>query len=187
MVSDLAAGWQPSLRCSEHNGIAYRRDDTRPVVGLLAKVLGPRLEVAPLIRAYQVLPLIGATFSCDRDSELANAIEALLAERCPGFDWRLEREARLSAPLRKYGIIHTSIAAPPDETTGQPMALELLAEVVRVGRDATGPGARWIDGWRSRHGDDYGRVEVAEPFELAIRAATYANVCYPGIDVPLYL
>jgi hypothetical protein len=29
--------------------------------------------------------------------------------------------------LRKYGILHTSVAAPADETTGQPMALEVFA------------------------------------------------------------
>jgi hypothetical protein len=187
MMSDLAAAWQPDVGRSEYNGIAYLPNDARPVGGSMAPVLGPRLVVAPLVRAYEVLPLIAATFSCHSESQLADSIKVLFAGCCESFDWRLDREGRLSGPLRKYGVVHANVGAPRDETTRQPMAVEFFAEVVRLGSEPIGPGARWIDGWRSRYGDDYGRVEVAEPFELAIRAATYANVRYPGIDVPLYL
>lgn len=70
------------------------------------------------------------------------------AERCPGTSWHVERH--LSGPIRKYGIVHTSIEAPLDETTGQPMAIEFYAEITRLDGSPAGPGGTWIDGWRAR-------------------------------------
>lgn len=191
---------------AEIDGVVYLADDERPVGGPMAALLGPRFPLeaikctdwyaefgeeerraAPLVRAYPVTALLGARVSCARDGELGERLAALLEEHCPGLGLQASSE-RHAGRLRKCGLVHTSLEAPPDETTDQPMTLELYGPVVELNGRPIGSGVGgWYDAWRRRHDDDYQQVEVAEPFVFELRAATYANVSGPGIDVPFYM
>src|SRR5205807_1289331 len=55
-------------------------------------------------------------------------------------------------PLRKYLLLHQHVPAPPDETTGQPMGLELAGTLTSVGgvRLATPEGKAWLQDRRER-------------------------------------
>ena len=189
---ELNRAWQSERRASEYQGILYQLNDLRPVTGAMAPFLGDRFSVTQLdneyaddderelfalIRAYPVTSLVGVSLSANDELNLPDALEALLGQHCPDIGWQVERD--LSGPLRKYGILHTSVAAPADETTGQPMALEVFA------RPAMGV-ASWAQRRTERDQDSYTHVPVDEPIELKMRAATYANICYSGVDVDLY-
>lgn len=203
---DLAKSLDAERGRVELGGVVYHANAERPVSGPMAPLLGPRFPlerlkrsswypevdeeeraVASLVRAYPVTGLLGARVGCARDGELADRLAELVEERCPGHTLRVDGK-RLTGPLRKCGLVHTSVDAPADETTGQPMALELYGELVELDGRPIGPGVgAWFDAWRGRQGEDYDLVEVAEAFTVELRAATYANVLYPGIDVPLYM
>ncbi len=201
LIFTLVAKLQEDHTRAEHDGVRYHVDD-RPPAGLMAALLGPRIpseqvgddemfeehgeRVRALIRAYPVASLLGAQVTCMRDSELEARLAAVLDERCPGIEWRVNGE-RLAGPLRKYGIVHTSVEAPPDEATAQPMALELYGEVTELDGNPVTAGGAWIDSWRGRQGEIYPEVEVTEPFTFELVAATYANVLYPGANVPFYM
>lgn len=187
----LNQAWQSERRASRYQGILYQLNDLRPVTGAMAPFLGDRFsmtqldneyaddderELFALIRAYPVTSLVGVSLSAKDELNLPDALEALLGQNCPDIGWQVERD--LSGPLRKYGILHTSVAAPADETTGQPMALEVFA------KPAMGV-ASWAQRRTERDQDAYTPVPV-EPIELKMRAATYANISYSGVDVDLY-
>jgi hypothetical protein len=192
MFFQLNRAWQLERRASEYQGILYQLNDLRPVTGAMALFLGDRFsmtqldneyaddherELFALIRAYPVTSLVGVSLSANDELNLPDALEALLGQHCPGIRWQVERD--LSGPLRKYGILHTSVGAPADETTGQPMALEVFARPV-VGV------ASWAQRRTERDQDACTDVPVDEPIELKMRAATYANISYSGVDVDLY-
>jgi hypothetical protein len=91
----------------------------------------------------------------------------------------------IAARFQKTFFLHTSLPAPPDDATGQPMALEVYGEAIHAdGRDlATAAGREWFRDWRwSRERDN----PVTVPVTLRIDMATYANVRHPGIGVPFY-
>jgi hypothetical protein len=190
----LNRAWQPEKRASEYEGVLYHLNDLRPVTGAMAPFLGDRFSVTQLdnefaddderelfalIRAYPVTSLVGVPLSANGELELPDALQALLRQHCPGIDWLVERD--LSGPLRKYGLLHTSVAAPPDETTGQPMALEVFARPTRTSA------ASWAQLRRERYQDAYPHIPVDEPIEVQMRATTYANIPYPGVDVDFYI
>ena len=138
-----------------------------------------------LVRAWPVPRLLGAPVAASDEAGLARVLETLLWDRLPGIDWRVP-EISLG-PLRKYGMLHTSVAAPVDETTGQPMALEIYGDVILLdGRSTSG---QW---WTVR---GLGIAEffttldrpLAGTLDIRIDVATYANVCFPGFGVPFYL
>ena len=180
------------------------RDD-RPVSGLMAPFLGDQYSIEQLsetdnfecasneerdaiaaIRAFPVTSLIGAQLHANNESDLATELGALLRRCCPGIEWQLDRD--LSGPLRKYGLLHTSLVAPPDDTTGQTMALEVFANTIQLGtHDFTDPNApSWILLRYESGVPDWDRP-IDEPLTLRINAATYANVSYPGIGVGFYM
>jgi hypothetical protein len=193
ILFQLNRTWQPERQASEYEGILYQLNDLRPVTGAMAPFLGDRFsmqqlereyfdddeyERLSLVRAYPVTSLVGVPLNANGELNLPDAVEALLRQHCPGIDWQVEHD--LSGPLRKYGVLHTTVAAPPDETTGQPMALEVFA------RPAMGV-ASWAERRSERYQDAYPGVPIDEPIELQMRAATYANIRHSGVDVDFYL
>jgi hypothetical protein len=181
--------------------------DSRRVTGLMADRIGAQYSTAQLLaaeeypeyltdaqreavtttRAFPVTSLVGARLEADDEGDVAGQLEALLRYRCPGFDWQIERD--LHGPLRKYGILHTSIAAPPDETTSQPMMVELSGSVIQLAQHDLDDenGTTWIDLRLWGKSSDERDVPISEPMTLRIDAATYANVPFPGIGVPFYM
>src|SRR5262249_6049335 len=114
----------------------------------------------------------------------------VLRERCPGIDWETPEVS--DGPLRKYLILHTSVPAPPDEATGQPMALEVYGRLVASDEiDPNSPEGRRVieEPWAPR-GAGPSHEERYPPLEgelaLVLETATYANVRYPGVRVPFY-
>jgi hypothetical protein len=205
LYTDLQRGYVPELCQSEHAGLIYLADDDRPVGGPMAPLLGLRFSreqieqgdmmgefeedrwLAAFVRAWPVTPLVGGTFCCERDSLLQESLQAVLDNRCPGVGLEMGAERELHGPLRKCGFVHTSVSAPPDEETGQPMAVEVFATVTRLGGRPLNPGIGWIDDWRSRQGEDYLNVEVVASMEFELEVATYANVSNPSVGVPFYM
>ena len=196
---ELAAAWDPARRVATHEGVVYAANDVRPSFGPMMSYLGPRHSNADLIsedfertadspevclvRAWPVPRLIGAPLASD-EAGLARVLEILLWDRLPGIDWRVPEID--VGPLRKYGMLHTAVAAPVDEVTGQPMALEIHGDVILLdGRPARG------DWWTVR---GFSIAEffvgfdrpVAGALDIRIDVATYANVCLPGFGVPFY-
>ncbi len=197
----LKAAWQPESRTAEFNGTVYRADDLRPVSGQFADFVGRRFgledlfdrdfheeedrDVLSLVRAYAVPSVLDLTLVSEGEAQISEQIERLLGERCPGIDWRVG-DRNLTGPLKKYGLLHTSVPAPPDVTAGQPMALELFAHISRLAGQEIGPGGVWYDCWRSERGESYADAPLHESLEFRIKAATYANMTHPGIGVDTY-
>ena len=157
------------------------------------------------LRVFPVVPLLGAEFCVERDSELGSSLRDLLNRKLEPivFD-QIEVETR---PLRKYYFIHTSIGAPADEATGQPMAIEIYAYLKDFyANDESGPyeqelamlfrGAKEANepflllGHRIRpryfekkeHGQAYTRHELVAHMRFQISEAVYSNILYPNIN-----
>lgn len=161
------------------------------------------------LRVFPIIPLMGAEFSIERDSELNSSLHELLNRRlAPIVFERIEVETR---PLRKYYFIHTSIGAPADEATGQPMAIELyaylkefcandesgpyeqeLAALFRRAEDANEPFL--LLGHRIRHkyfekkdhGHAYTKHELVAHMRFQISEAVYSNILYPNINGDIF-
>jgi hypothetical protein len=134
------------------------------------------------IRAYPVPALVGVILAAPTEAELPGALEALLRLRVCAFDWRVE--PRISGPIRKYGLLHTSLDAPIDERRGEPMWLELAGDVVTVGGVPV-DGRAWMD-VRSMPPSALLGAALPGPIEIRIAVATYSNTRYPGVGVPFY-
>ena len=91
----------------------------------------------------------------------------------------------IASRFQKTFFLHTSLPAPPDEATGQPMALEIYGEAIRADSHdlSSEEGRAWFRDWRWSRDRD---VPVAVPVTLHIDVATYANVRSPGIGMPFY-
>jgi hypothetical protein len=114
-------------------------------------------------------------------------------------------------PLRKYYFVHTSIGAPVDESTGQPMAIEIYAYLNEFcANDASGPYEQELAplfrrakdenepflllGHRFRlryfqrkdHGHAYTRHELVAHMRFQISEAVYSNILYPNINGDIY-
>jgi hypothetical protein len=118
------------------------------------------------------------------NAEVAKVLTATLV----AFPWDLGRMQ--GRHLAKYGIVHWTADAPPDDATGAPMSLELYGHAVSLGgRDA----AVVLNERRERDFEALVRGEdpVLEPFVGAVvvqvTSATWANVSGAGVGVPLYL
>ena len=157
------------------------------------------------LRVFPVVPLLGADFSVERDSELSSSLRDLL-------NWKLapivfEQIEVGTRPLRKYYFIHTSIGAPVDEATGQPMAIEIYAYLKEFcSNDESGPYERELAalfrraedanepflllGHRIRpkyfekkeHGHAYTKHELVAHMRFQISEAVYSNILYPNIN-----
>ena len=165
--------------------------DLRPSSGPMAPFLGRRLSVeeiasaasievrdpnelaeirkcAELVRASEVKPLLGVVYEVAGVDDFSPALNRTLSQHLPGITW--DGSPRLG-PLQKYHILHTSMAAPVDEATGDTMALELFGHLVKD---------------KENVGLMYGQLP-AGAFAIHLEVATYANVRYPGVGVPFYM
>src|SRR5690349_18253025 len=75
-------------------------------------------------RAYPVPSLVGVVFTAPIEADLPATLEAILREHVCAYDWLVNPE--IAGPLRKYGLLHTSIDAPIDERRDERMWLELV-------------------------------------------------------------
>ena len=134
------------------------------------------------VRAYPVPVMENALLVSNAESALDAALEALLTERIGDFGWRVDQ--RLNGPLRKYGLLHTSIVAPP-LAGSEPMWLELVGRVEMVeGRDVR---ARpWNRVWPTAYGPR-SDTPLRGPIAIRIETSTYSNRSHTGIDVPFYI
>lgn len=143
-----------------------------------------------LVRAYQVTPLIGATILVKSEKDIAGSLSKLLATRLPEIAWQVEPD--WSGPFLKYLCIHGSIPAPPDKLTLEPMALELYGELIAIrGRRLdTEEGKEWtsklLDECLMAYSRDEAAAELTGEMIISIKSATYANVMFPGVGVPIY-
>jgi hypothetical protein len=159
------------------------------------------------LRAFPVLPLLGAEVTVQRDSELSTGLLRLLNSRLSGIGFE---EADVSPMiLRKYHFIHVSVPAPIDQATRQPMALEIYASLKNM-RAPEGsyehglslllrekdippileykaeafPDVWQDDGFRI---EGYMLHELAAQMTFAITQAVYSNIQYPNISGTFYL
>lgn len=147
------------------------------------------LELLHRVRAFPVIPLVGAVFQIAHESHLSSTLFGLLRERLPGIEWE-QNEISL-AVLHKYLMWHTSIPAPPDAATGQPMAIELCGDLIRFNDISLNSpeGRKWQDAWLEKYlpSEDKSQLVLSGNLELNINVATYSNLLYPGVGVPLYM
>lgn len=169
--------------------------------GLMAPFLGQRLDVTATagpetrdhvglealarVQAWPVPPLLGTSFRVERTEDIAASIRRVIGSALPGIDWWIPEH--WDGPFEKYGFVHSSLPAPPNEATGEAMALELFGE-------ADGAMAPGSDEWSAAMFEwaKQGRVEAERPLgvrlptTVRITVATYANIQYPGVGVPFY-
>ena len=188
--------------------------DPRPASGAMAPFLGRRYRAEEIalalcnatdnlddpdparvlpVRAFEVPPLLGAIFRGDGEEGLGDGLLRLLDERLPGIAWR---PCPISiGALRKYLFVHLHVPAPPDETTGEPMGLEVCGDLISVSgiRIRTAEGEAWHrerrerEDRQSRTQGTPGLLPVEGRLEIEITSATYANISNPGIGVPFYM
>ena len=178
----------------------YRNFDDRPVGGPLAPhvraiVPWPRFEVGhdddddyekaalPRVRAFPVPALHDVLLETASEDAIPSALESQLSALLPGVLWIVPRD--LSGALRKYGLLHTSVAAPPDTTTGQPMAVEIAGNLETVAGEPVSDFIHWRLSRQERRED--WDTPLPGPLRVRLTVATYANVRYPGIGVGFYL
>jgi len=175
--------------------------------GLFSSYLGQRYELEALrqtesypeadepylvcVKAFPVPALIGTQFVIHQDIELPDAVAKLLMEKFPNIVWDATDVS--IAPLRKYFLVHACLPAPEDVATGQAMALELYGELLSldgVPLDSES-GRQWRDQQIERYllaiRQGQPEPELKGKMILEIRAATYANIMYLGVDMPFYL
>ena len=142
--------------------------------------------LAERIRAFDVPDLAGATSTVKRLGEVAPALHALVCELLPGIPWGpldFYLPGHLLGPIKKYGLIHTDLEAPVDETTQEPMVLELHGFLTEV----NGQPSR-IDPFRHFALCEGQTIEdvAFESLVFKLERATYANTDNPGIGVSFY-
>jgi hypothetical protein len=142
-------------------------------------------EVLARIAAWPLPALLGATLELVNLGEAAAALQQLLRSRVPGIDWQVPDD--LGGPLARYLMLHTSLAAPPNEAVPEPMALEVYAACVSVDgvRLDTSEGEAWYRGFLAREARH--SLHALGRLRFEVRAATWSNVSYPGVGVPFYL
>jgi hypothetical protein len=200
-----SAEWPPDL-WDPH--IVAKAADHRPVQGAMAPYLGPQYsaeelwdsyriyddvdpdeeaQLQPLaarIRAFDVAVLRDVTFTIDRLHNFAPALWALLAERLPSSAWAPFDDLGVVAPDLKYGIIHEVMKAPADNTTGEPMVLEVYGHLTQINGQPVG--VSWYRAFRPKDPPGTDAVVIGE-MTFRLERATYANTRWPGVGVPFYL
>lgn len=183
-------------------------EDVRPVTGLMAPYVGRRYTVdeiwtyycyyadihseqepelrprAKRIRAFDAPALANAVFISHRLCDVAAAIDALLTERLPSVPWSQASFHTGRAVKTKYALLHEIMPAPPDETTGERMVLELHGRLEAL--DGQPAGRTWFDAFRSVNRDEVDTLDLGE-MRFRIKHATYANTRFPGIGVSFYM
>lgn len=149
------------------------------------RVWGDAAKRLVLVRAYEVPVLMGRSLTFRSAEDVKLAVAQLLAEHVPGFRWAVKDD--WSGALQKYGMLHSSLSAPPDLATGEPMALELYADLVEVDGLRTGTAA--FEHWQAlaRKALADGTTLSWDTATAVVGQATYANIAYPGVGVPFYM
>lgn len=143
-------------------------------------------ELAVRIRAWPVRTLIGTVFVANDHKDIARALQGHV-------------QKHLRVPVRvpdgqfggpgKYMHVHASAATPPDPSTGASMFLELYGHIAIVGEHdlRTIEGALWQRQFRRDAREHHGVARLPGRLVVRLEAATWANVSYPGFDVPFYM
>ncbi len=143
-------------------------------------------ELAGRIRAWPVRSLVGTVFVAEDSKDLARALQT-----------HVQQHLRL--PVRvtddgfggpgKYMHVHTSAATPPDPSTGASMFLELYGHIAMVAEHdlRTLEGSLWQRQFRLDAREHHGIARLPGRLVVRLEAATWANVSYPGFDVPFYM
>lgn len=143
------------------------------------------------VKAYEIPVLIGQRITVTHPEELSAKLNNLIRETLSNINWEPFEVA--TSVFRKYFIVHFEIAAPPDLQTGQAMGLEIFAELITVNGEtlSSEAGQTWKQNQLSRYlqaqQTGQSEPELQGEFELEIKSATYSNIRYPGIGVPIYL
>jgi len=203
---------QPAVVSASVLGRVHPHPINERPAGIMAPYLGRQFTVAELddedstsssdrsflglVRAYQVPVLLGRTLEVSFDSSLGEALQRLLSDALPGIPWHVAYDGK--PLLRKYRILHTSVAAPPDLGTGQTMSLAVYARLLSVGSLLidSDQGQKWLHQqclWRVAQ--DLGLSGPPSPIPvleesalvLQVQAAVYANVQYHAAGFPCYL
>ena len=145
---------------------------------------------AYLLRAFEVLPLIKETLTCQGLSDIQHSLERLLKDKMPGIRWRADEEWYL--PLLKYLILHGSLPAPIDALTGNNMSIEIYGRLVNYdGRPSVDVANEYKLLFYKLMEKEITVPQLEEclsaTMAFRIESATYANVQYSGIRVPFYL
>lgn len=183
----------------------FSRGQLKPT-GLMASYLGRRYEARefydedrynveeiPLlgrIRAFNVPHLIGQRFSASNDVELIKVFPNFLNAQFHGFKLHWHDGGYFPlARLRKYLFLHESVAAPLDQSTSQPMSLEIFKRVIRFGdADLTDPQKQQeFDMWSMNNAKDGERPALEQELVLEIQTVVYSNLSHSGVCVPLYM
>lgn len=143
------------------------------------------------VRAYQIPALLGQIINIHHPDELSAKMNILIQETLTEVAW--EPFEVSTATFRKYFIVHFEVSAPPDLQTGQAMGLEVFAELVTVNGEAfsSEAGQTWkheqqlLQAQAQQSGQP--EPELKGDFEIEVKSATYSNIRYPGINVPIYL
>ncbi len=185
--------------------------------GRMTKYIGPQLNSSTIaannaeysseeqltkymdLQAFEVLPLKGQSFTVDTDEKLSQGLESLLFTLLPGIDWtEIDVSPR---PVRKYNILHTSIPAPENEATHQPMSIEIRGGLRNISGDP-GTYAGALSGiWPLESDESFTRWrQIQREFSLegdlprlygkltlGIWEAIYSNVMFPNVTGGIYL
>jgi hypothetical protein len=140
-----------------------------------------------LVRAFEVRPLIGKQIRVLHEEQIEKAVQALLEACLPKIN--LDCSLDFTAALRKHLVLHQSLAAPADTAVRQPMSLEIygrISEIAGIQLWTTPAGNEWALNYKKKLQKGSADLQLNSEMLIVITAATYANIRYPGIGVPLY-
>jgi len=183
LLNEQAAKGAPAGLMSSHVGPRYSVEELREKEGYCE---GDDVYLAR-VRAYPVLALIGKQLLIQRDTELPSAVARLLTEFMP--DWKWDESQVTLGPFRKYFLMHAIFPAPKDESTGQPMALEIYGDLISMDGMALNSeaGRAWRTQQIMHRMENYLDTEVTGSMVIEIHAASYANIMFPGVCVSFYM
>jgi len=158
---------------------------------LVRGIVSPRPKIIDsvlrFVRAWRVPRLLGLIVECEGEDLVGPSLATVLAQTMPGTHWHV---GDLTGPLRVHGILHAVLVAPSDETTGQPMVLEISGAVTQADRYHEGLHRSFMlqrcEDLRVRDPSELLAVPVTGPLKIRIDSATYSNTSWLGVDVPAY-
>jgi hypothetical protein len=147
------------------------------------KLLSPRL--AARVRAWPVRSLIGTVFVASDEQDIARALQTHV-QGILGVPVLVPGEHL--GGCRKYLHVHVSASTEPEPRSRQPMFLELYGHMALVGAHdlRTLEGAIWQRRYQRCTREHPRLGPLPGPLVVRLEAATWANVSYPGFDVPFY-
>lgn len=144
-------------------------------------------DQAERVCAWHVPSLLGATLMVDSPTEIASQVRRLLARHLEGVDFWVP-DFGWDGAFLKYGFVHQCLAAPPNELSGEAMSLELFAiGGALLDHDDQRYQAMMREHRERNDPNEDLPLRVQLPAKLVVAAATYSNVLFPSIGVPLYM